>query len=142
MEQRLSVITICVENLAQSREFYTELGWQPAGDTEKDGVVFFQLNGVVFSLYPHKSFEKEIGQNLNKGNGSVVLAYNGRTKEEVDSVLAKAKAAGGKILKKAADTFWGGYSGHFTDPDNNIWEVAHNPFWKIDGDGNISVKGE
>lgn len=71
--------------------------------------------------------------------GAVTLAYNTNSPELVDAVLAEAEAAGGKILRRGATTFWGGYSGVFHDPDDHPWEVAHNPYWRIDSDGTIHL---
>ncbi|MBZ0229285.1 MAG: VOC family protein, partial [Bauldia sp.] len=69
------------------------------------------------------------------------LAYNARSKAEVDAVLAEAEAAGARLLKPAEDVFWGGYSGYFADPDGHVWEVAWNPFWRIDADGRVALAG-
>ena len=74
------------------------------------------------------------------GFGGITLAYNARSKADVDAVLAEAKAAGAKILKPAEDIFWGGYSGYFADPDGHPWEVAFNPFWSLDAEGRVSLK--
>ena len=69
----------------------------------------------------------------------MALAYNARDRDEVDSVLAAARAAGGTMTKAPHEVFWGGYSGYFTDPDGHLWEVAHNPFWTLDAEGRVTI---
>ena len=139
MEQRLSMVTLGVADLDQSRRFYEDgLGWRHSGDHE--GVVFFQLPGAILGLWSREALAGDMGLPLaGSGFGGIALAYNARSRELVDSVLAEAEAAGAAILKKAEDTFWGGYSGYFADPDGHPWEVAHNPFWTIDEDGRVSL---
>jgi uncharacterized glyoxalase superfamily protein PhnB len=75
----------------------------------------------------------------NGGFGGIALAYNGRSKADVDAVIGEAVKAGGRLLKAAHDTFWGGYSGYFADPDGHVWEVAFNPGWSIDRAGRVSL---
>jgi hypothetical protein len=141
MEQRLSLITLGVGDLARAKAFYEKLGWRALDGPE--GVVFFQLPGMIFGLWSRAELAKDAGLDTAQpsagGFSGLALAYNGRTREEVDSVLADAKKAGAKILKPAAETFWGGYSGYFSDPDEHVWEVAHNPFWTIDEKGLVTA---
>ena len=140
MEQRLSIITLTVEDLARARAFYEALGWSVASEAAASEIVCFTLNGMGLALYPRHRFREEIGMSdlACEANGGVVLAYNVRSRDEVAGVLAEAVKAGGTLMKEAADVFWGGYSGHFRDPDGHIWEVAWNPFSPLDDSGHFS----
>ena len=105
-----------------------------------EGVVFFQAGGMALALYPRDELARDAQISaLGEGSSGVTLAYNARSREEVDTVLDEAKAAGAKILKPAQDTFWGGYSGYFSDPDGFPWEVAWNPGFPIAEDGSIRL---
>ncbi len=139
MEQRLSVITLGVADLGRSRTFYeTGLGWTV--DSAAEEVVFFQLNGIVLSLFPRQALAADAGVPADgSGFGGIALAHNVRARGEVDELLATAEAAGGRIVKPGEATFWGGYAGYFADPDGHLWEVAHNPFWEMDSAGNVSL---
>ncbi len=136
MEQRLSLITLGVADLDRATAFYKALGWQSG--FENGGIVCFQLNGFIFSLYPKIELDKDMSRS-NTGTGCFSLAYNVRKKAEVDRVLEDAVAAGGALLKPAEEAFWGGYSGYFTDPDGHAWEVAWNEAWPIDQAGHITL---
>ena len=139
MEQRLSLVTLGVADLQKALDFYQKLGWKRAN--ENADVVFFQLNGVILALWSRASLADDAGlPPAGSGFRGVGLAYNTRSRAEVDAVLQQAKAAGAKIPKPAADTPWGGHSGYFTDPDGHLWEVAWNPDWAIDADGNIRMR--
>ena len=141
MEQRLSLITLGVSDLARAKTFYETLGWQAQpGD---DGVVFFQTGGLVVALWSRGELAEDSSVTDAGGWGGVTLAQNVRGPAEVDAVLADAEAAGARIGRPGAETFWGGYSGIFIDPDGHPWEVAHNPFWTITDDGRtIAGTGE
>lgn len=134
MEQRLSLVTLGVADLSRALRFYETLGWKRGNSNPE--VAFFQLNGMILALWSRAALaaDTEVVDTGATFSG-IVLAYNARSREEVDAVLAEAEAAGGKILKPAADTFWGGYSGCFADPDGHAWEVALNPEWEISADG-------
>jgi uncharacterized protein len=134
MDQRLSVITLGVADVERSRAFYEALGWT-TGAEPGDDVVFFQLPGFAFALWGRDQLAEDSTVADSPGWGGVTLAYNTRSPEEVDTVLAEAEAAGATIGRPGAETFWGGYSGVFLDPDGHPWEVAHNPRWTIAGDG-------
>jgi uncharacterized protein len=141
MEQRLSLITLGVGDLDRSRSFYEHLGWKRA-NAATDGIVFFQAGGMALALYPRVELAKDATVSPDgHGFSGITLAYNTRTRGEVDSVLAQAEAAGAKLLKPAQDTFWGGYDGYFADPDGFLWEVAWNPFFPIAEDGSIKISG-
>jgi catechol 2,3-dioxygenase-like lactoylglutathione lyase family enzyme len=138
LEQRVSLITLGVADLDRSRRFYEALGWKRGN--RDDGVVFFQIPGGVFALWSRAALAADAGVTDTGGFGGVALAYNGRTRAEVDAVLAEATAAGGRVLKAAEETFWGGYSAYFADPDGHVWEVAHNPGWSIAEDGSVRLE--
>jgi catechol 2,3-dioxygenase-like lactoylglutathione lyase family enzyme len=138
MEQRLSVITLGVRDLARARAFYEALGWT-TGAAAEDDVVFFSAGGLVFALWDRARLAEDSGVADSGGWGGVTLAHNVRSPEEVDSVTEEARAAGASIVREPAETFWGGYSAAFTDPDGHPWEVAHNPRWTIREDGSIEL---
>jgi catechol 2,3-dioxygenase-like lactoylglutathione lyase family enzyme len=137
MEQRLSLVTLGVSDVDRSRAFYEGLGWQ---GTSPDGeVVFFQTGGMIVALWSRQLLAEDSAVTDAGGWGGVTLAYNARSPEEVDAVLAEAEAAGARIGRRGAETFWGGYSGVFLDPDGHPWEVAHNPGWRIAEDGSVHL---
>jgi uncharacterized protein len=139
LEQRLSVITLGVHNLAASKAFYTNgLGWNLAKKSQ-DALAVFQLGGIALCLFEKQALLEDVGLALEGGFSGITLAYNARSKTEVDSVLLQAKNAGGHSIKPAQDVFWGGYSGYFSDLDGHVFEVAWNPFWPLDERGNIDV---
>jgi len=137
MEQRLSLVTLGVSDVERARAFYEGLGWQ---GTSQDGeVVFFQAGGMIVALWSRQLLAEDSAVTDSGGWGGVTLAYNARSPEEVDAVLATAEAAGARIGRPGAETFWGGYSGVFLDPDGHPWEVAHNPGWRIAEDGSVHL---
>jgi catechol 2,3-dioxygenase-like lactoylglutathione lyase family enzyme len=129
VEQRISLVTLGVENLARSRAFYEALGWRGAQQPD-DEIVFFQAGGMVFGLWT------ELG---GHGAPGIELAHNVRSLEEVDALLARAVQAGATLARPAARADWGGYSGAFADPDGYVWEVAHNPVWTLTEDGSVRL---
>ena len=132
------MITIGVADLERSRAFYEALGWHSDSKPE-DGVVFFQSGSMVFALWSREELAKDSAVIDSGGWGGVTLAYNVGSPAEVDGFLAKARDAGARIPRAGAETFWGGYSGVFIDPDGHPWEVAHNPGFAIADDGSISL---
>jgi catechol 2,3-dioxygenase-like lactoylglutathione lyase family enzyme len=138
VEQRLSLVTLGVADLGRARAFYEGLGWRTGAEPDDD-VVFFQAGGMIVALWGRKQLAEDSVVSDGGGWGGVTLAYNARSWDEVDAVLAEADAAGATIARLGADTFWGGYSGVFVDPDGHPWEVAHNPGWTIADDGSISL---
>ena len=139
MEQRITLLTLGVGDLDASRKFYERLGWMRSL-TDAKGVAFFQAGGVVLSLYPRAELARD-AKVAPEGTGfqGFSIAYNTRSKEEVDAVLAEAEAAGGKILRPGGDAFWGGYFGFFADPDGFAWEVAWNPHFPMDEEGIVRL---
>ncbi|MCW2991523.1 MAG: glyoxalase [Solirubrobacterales bacterium] len=130
MEQRLSLITLGASDLARSRAFYEALGWH-TNAAAGDEVAFFQCPGMVVALWDRAKLAEDSGVEDTGGWGGVTLAHNVGSPAEVDAVIAAAEAAGASIPRAGAETFWGGYSGVFVDPDGHPWEVAHNPRWTI-----------
>ena len=138
MEQRLSLVTLGVHDLRRARAFYDALGWHSSAGAGDD-VVFFQAGGMIVALWDRATLAEDSVVRDHGGWGGVTLAYNARTRDDVDSVMAEAEAAGATINRPADETFWGGYAGVFSDPDGHPWEVAHNPGWTIDDDGSVHL---
>ncbi|MGB6689923.1 MAG: VOC family protein [Terracidiphilus sp.] len=137
MEQRISIVTLGVRELAISRRFYVDgLGWKPVFENKE--IVFFQAGGMIFALFLRDELAKDFaGDAATFGRAAVALAHNVRTKDEVDPLMKRASNAGATILKPAREASWGGYSGYFADPDGFAWEVAWNPAWRIAPNGSI-----
>ena len=138
MEQRVSVITLGVRDLARARAFYEALGWRTRA-APGDDVVFFQAGGMVVALWDRAELAEDSGVEDGGGWGGVTLAHNLRSPDEVDAVADDARAAGARIARPGAETFWGGYSGVFVDPEGHPWEVAHNPRWVVAEDGSTRL---
>ena len=137
MEQRLSLVTLGVADTARSRAFYEALGW--VGESPDGDVVFFQAGGMIVGLWGRADLARDSAVADGGGWGGVTLAHNVGSPAEVDQVLAEAEAAGATIGRRGAETFWGGYTGIFIDPDGHPWEVAHNPGWPIQPDGTVHL---
>jgi uncharacterized protein len=138
VDQRLSLVTLGVADLGRSQRFYEALGWA-TGAAPADDVVFFQAGGMIVGLWGRDQLAEDSGVVDSGGWGGITLAYNARSPEEVDAVIDEARAAGARIARVGAETFWGGYSGCFVDPDGHPWEVAHNPHWTLAADGAVSL---
>ncbi len=137
MEQRLTIVTLGVKDLKTSTAFYEEkFGWKKLSASNND-ISFFQLNGIQLGLYSAEKLAEDALVN-HKGSGfkAFTLAYVTRSKEEVDTIFADLETKGVKIVKAPEEVFWGGYSGYIADPDENLWEIAYNPYLTIDGKGN------
>ncbi|MBV9467193.1 MAG: VOC family protein [Solirubrobacterales bacterium] len=129
MQQRISLVTLGVKDLGRSRAFYEALGWSGALQPD-DEVCFFQAGGMVFGLWT------ALG---GHGAPGIELAHNVGSPEEVGAVLAEAERAGGTVVRPAGRADWGGTTGAFADPDEYVWEVAHNPGWTLREDGTIRI---
>jgi hypothetical protein len=141
MEQRLSLVTLGVADIARSRRFYESLGWTASG-ASVEGTTFFQLGGIVLALWARASLAEDAGiADSGSRFGGIALAHNVRGRGDVDALLDEAERAGGRILKPAADAVWGGYTGYFADPDGHLWEVAWNPHFAMETDGSIRLPG-
>jgi uncharacterized protein len=141
VEQRLSLVTLGVGDLPRARAFYEALGWQ-TNARPSDDVVFFQAGSVIVSLWDRGRLAEDSGVPGSEGFGGVTLAHNVRSPAEVRAVIEQAQSAGATITREPAETFWGGYSGVFVDPDGHPWEVAHNPHWTLEPDGSVRLAPE
>src|SRR3954447_1497305 len=139
MQQRVSLITLGVADVARAGAFYKRLGWQP-GPGSQEEVVFFQLDGLVLALWDRAALVEDSGyRDASASPNAVALAYNVASPQEVDRVLDEVAAAGATVIRGGAPTPWGGYSGLFHDLDGHAWEVAHNPFWTLGPDGRVQL---
>ena len=131
VDPRISIITLGVTDLPRSVEFYRDGLGLTLFDENTESIAFFQNRGTWLSLYPRQSLADDVGVSVEgSGFSGVTLAHNVRTREDVDELLDVAVVAGATLVKSAQDTFWGGYSGYFADPDGYLWEIAWNPhFW-------------
>ncbi|MEX0290199.1 MAG: VOC family protein [Flavobacteriaceae bacterium] len=138
MEQRLTIIGLGVSDLQGATDFYEhKFGWKKM-DSSNESISFFHLNGILLSLYPREKLAEDATVDpIGSGFKGFSLAYNTRTKEEVDDLVSDLEAKGVVIVKKPEDVFWGGYSGYVADLDGNLWEIAYNPFLPIHADGNV-----
>ena len=137
MEQRLTIIGLGVDDLQIASDFYEhKFGWKKT-KSSNENIVFFQMNGMLLSLYPREKLAEDATVNP-KGSGfkGFTMAYNTRTKAEVDALIETLENKGVKIVKRPEEVFWGGYSSYVTDMDENLWEIAYNPFLHIDENGN------
>ena len=130
MKPKLSLVTLGVTDLDRSRRFYEALGWEPQDWTPESKVVFFELNGVMLSLFGREDLADDIGIDATKSTGfsSITLAHNEPSIEDVDRAFSEFLSAGAIAVKSPQATAWGGYSGYVSDPDGHLWEVAFNPF--------------
>jgi predicted lactoylglutathione lyase len=136
--QRITMITLAVSDLTRSREFYSTLGWVEA-EGGNDMIAFYKIAGQFFSLYSKDALTKDIGMPVHeRSTGTITLATNYSSPAEVDIAFTDAVAAGAISVTNPHEVFWGGYSGNFADPDGHLWEVAHNPFWTLDDDGQVT----
>jgi catechol 2,3-dioxygenase-like lactoylglutathione lyase family enzyme len=138
MEQRISLVTLGVTDLGQARAFYEGLGWRSEAEPGAD-VVFFQAGGMILALWGREQLAADSGVEDRGGFGGVTLAHNVGSPDEVDRVMEEAERAGASVTRPARETFWGGYSGAFTDPDGHSWEIAHNPHWTLGADGSVRL---
>ena len=138
MQQRVSLITLGVSDRERAKAFYTAIGWE-VGHEVADDVVFFQAGDMIVGLWDREKLAEDSAVSDNGGWGGITLALNLGSAAEVDSVIEEARAAGATVGREPAETFWGGYSGLFIDPDGHPWEIAHNPAWTIADDGGVSL---
>ncbi len=135
MQQRVSLITLGVVDVGVAKAFYERLGWRVGLDVEE--TVFFQVGGSVFGLWGRDKLAQDCGVTDGGGWGGVALAHNVGSRDEVDRVIEEARAAGARIGREPAVTFYGGYAGVFIDPDGHPWEVAFNPGFELGDDGSV-----
>ncbi len=139
--QRVNLITLGVDDLSRSRQFYSSLGWTPAEDLPE--VVFFRLRGCMLGLFGRAALARDQGRpDADLGTGAMTLAQNFHSEADVDEAFEAALAAGARPLKAPEKVFWGGYSGYYADPDGHVWEIAYNPFWPLDAEGYLEDAGD
>jgi predicted lactoylglutathione lyase len=136
MDQRLSLITLGVEDLERARGFYEALGWS---GQEVQETVFFQAGGMAVVLWGSDKLAADCGMPERPAGGfdGIALAHNVRSNDEVDELVATAERAGATVTRAPARTFYGGYAGIFLDPDGHAWEIAHNPGFTLTDDGSL-----
>lgn len=138
MEQRLSLVTLGVDDLHRSRTFYEQLGWR---GQEVQETVFFQAGGLALVLWNRAKVAADLGlpDGARQGFGGIGLAHNVRSRSEVEELVALARSVGAVVTRTPAETFYGGYAGVFLDPDGYPWEIAHNPGLPLSAAGDLTV---
>jgi hypothetical protein len=132
---RITLVTLGVRDVAAATAFYQRLGWRLSSEGN-ERVSFFALDGIVLAVWSRAELAGDaMVEDTPPGFGGIALAINLASRDEVDAAMAAAEAAGARITKAAQPVFWGGYSGYFADLDGHLWEVAHNPFWPLDENG-------
>jgi predicted lactoylglutathione lyase len=136
----VSLITLSIADVARATAFYEALGFKLSKRASQPDVSFFQAGALVLALWGRDAQKEDANaEALWTGNGGIVVAQNVGSEHDVDVVIARAERAGARILRPASKTFWGGYNGYFADADGHVWEIAHNPFWHLDGDGSVRL---
>jgi predicted lactoylglutathione lyase len=135
MEQRISLITLGVSDLARAKAFYDHLGWR---GQEVEETVFFQAGGLALVLWSRDKLAADAGVPASSPGG-MVLAQNVRSRAEVDELMATAAEVGAEVTQPARETFYGGYAGCFADPDGHVWEIAWNPGFALGPDGSLTL---
>lgn len=140
---RITMISLGVNDLPKATKFYKKV-LQTSPNTSSDAITFIELPGAWLALYPLDKLAEDISPDLSPTRGAfsgITTAYNAHSKDEVIAIMERAKEAGAKIVKEAQDTFWGGFSGYFADPDGYYWEVAWGPMFEFDSNGNMKLSG-
>jgi uncharacterized protein len=140
MRQKLNLITLGVNDLEKSLEFFEKgLNWEKSASST-DNLVLFPLGGIVLALYPRKLLAEDVTIEDNPtGFSGSTLSYNAKSELEVDEVMEEVKNLGAEIVKSPQKVFWGGYSGYFKDPDGHLFEIAYNPLWGFDENDNLDI---
>lgn len=140
MRQKLHLITLGVDNIEKSTTFFEDgLGWKRSSASIGD-LILFSLGSFGLALYPRDLLAEDATVDA-EGSGfrGITLSFNTDSEKEVDEILQLARKAGAEIVKPGQKVFWGGYSGYFRDPNGHLFEVAHNPFWQMDENGNLEL---
>jgi len=144
LEHRLSLITLGVTDLARARRFYEDgLGWRASGPSD-DNIRFIQLGGIILALWNRAALAEDCGLAAPPRPAAFrdfALAHNLRSRTEVNDMMTKVEGLGATILRPAREASWGGYTGHFADPDGHVWELAWNPHFPISEDGATTLPG-
>jgi catechol 2,3-dioxygenase-like lactoylglutathione lyase family enzyme len=139
---RLTVLTLGVEDLNKATKFYEAvLGTPP--NSSYEGVTFIELPGTWLALYPFERLAKDISPEVpvtRNAFGGITLAHNARSKDDVIAIVERARSAGARVVKEPQETFWGGFSGYFTDLDGYYWEVAWGPMFEFTENGELRFK--
>lgn len=136
LDPRISLITLGVEDVARATAFYERLGWKKSSGN--DSVTFIQLKGTLLGLFSRASLAEDAKvEDTPKGFSGITLAHNVSSERGVDAVFKFALSCGATEVKKPEKVFWGGYSGYFADPDGHLWEIAYNPFFKMNAEGHV-----
>ncbi|TYC52264.1 VOC family protein [Rhodobacterales bacterium] len=140
MEQRISLVTLAVPDVAVARRFFEQgLGWT-VNSAPNPQIVFFQTGGSVLALYAREALSAELGLSVTETPmGAMTIAWNGRSEEEVDAAWRQAVSAGARPVKEPEKAFWGGYSSYVEVPGGHLMEIAYNPFWPVETDGSITL---
>lgn len=141
-EPRISLVTLGVADVEASAQFYEALGFSRSRGAGNESVVFLPLRGIVLGLFSRTALAEDAGfddAEPPRAFGGITLAYNTRSRDEVDALFRTAVAAGARALKSPQDVFWGGYSGYVADPDGHPWEIAFNPHWGLSEDGALRL---
>jgi catechol 2,3-dioxygenase-like lactoylglutathione lyase family enzyme len=139
MRQRLSLVTLGVHDKERARRFYADMGWSEGTDGADGAPIFFQSGDMVVALWERDSLAEDSCVADSGGWGGISLAHNVGSRAEVDEVIEQARAAGARVAREPAATFWGGYNAVFLDPDGHPWEIAHNPGWPLTADGGVRL---
>lgn len=140
MQQQISVVTLGIADLVRSRHFYGDgFGWKPV--FENDEIAFYQMNGFVLGTWLTPKLEEDMRQGGSGQPSPMSLAHNVRAEVEVDALIGRLVAAGGRLLRPADAPPHGGYRGYVADPDGHAWEIAFNPAWPIDAEGHVTFAG-
>jgi len=139
MGQRITFITIGVNDLEKVKRFYIEkFEWTPLKDD--NGIVFFKVGGSILALFPAGELAADAGiPSDGSGFKHVTMAVNFNSEEEVDRIFRQLELKGVKVVKAPEKVFWGGYSGYVEDVEHNLWEIAYNPFLQMDEAGNVQT---
>jgi catechol 2,3-dioxygenase-like lactoylglutathione lyase family enzyme len=138
-ESRLSIITLGCKNRAALTAFYEDVvGFKNVGP---EGMTVFNMGGFMLGLWEEDKLARDAGLAHDRAGTfkGVALAYNARSKDEVDSIFKRLEDGDVRVTRAPHLAFWGGYSGYFTDPEGNAWEVAFNPHWTLDEEGRVHL---
>ncbi|MGI9000865.1 MAG: VOC family protein [Pseudonocardia sp.] len=140
MEQRAHFLTVATADLDAARRFYVDgLGWHPLLDVPGE-IVFFQIApGTVLGFFAAEQFAADLGTTTQQAPAGFTLSHNVADTAAVDRVLSAAASAGATIVKPGQQATFGGYHGHFTDPNGVTWEITHNPGWRTTEEGTVEL---